>query len=182
MKKGTNWTIFCIPIGDTMSIWKAKVLSLTVKIINANPYGLLSQQELGVFEKGISIELPDDYRSFLLNYNGGKPVPSFFWIQPDEDGDSICQFYGLHDGPQHLRIDKSQGNNDYGIPDLLIPIGDDGLGNFICIGVTKSIYGEIYFLDHEEHFFDDPNSFQGIIKISNSFSDFINSLTERPDQ
>jgi len=103
---------------------------MTIKLTNPNPYGLLSQQRLNNFERSIKIRLPTDYRNFLLQYNGGNPVPSFFWIESKKDGSCAFEFYGLHDGPEHLSINTYKGKEHYGIPDSLIPIGDDGTGSF----------------------------------------------------
>jgi hypothetical protein len=154
---------------------------LTIKILDPNPYGPLSLERLESFEKFIQIKLPVDYREFLLQYNGGKPQPSGFWIHPYDDGDSVYQFLGLHDGPKGRSIDTCKGEELYGIPRSLLPIGDDGLGNSICLGLSESTYGEIFFLDHDEHPYHDPESPDGIIKLSNSFTEFCDSLIDHHD-
>jgi hypothetical protein len=153
-----------------------------VKIINAHPYGLVSSKTLEEFERRIHFSLPQDYRAFLLEYNGGQPVPSFFWIKPGKDGSAIYQFYGLHDGPKHLSIDTYAGQERYGIPSSMLPIGDDGLGNFICIGTSPVNQGNIYFLDHDLHPYQFPDSPEGITKLADSFTGFLVCLTESPDE
>ena len=153
---------------------------MTVKIKNTNPYGPLSWERLVNIENRIQKELPQDYRNFLLKYNGGQPVPSFFWIQPFHDGSGVYQFYGIHDGPIHLSIDTYLGEERYGIPNSMIPIGDDGMGNFICLGINSTNYGEIFFLDHDEHPYSTPDSMAGVLIISNTFDEFLHSLIEHP--
>jgi len=149
-------------------------------IIDANPFGSLSQEKLDEFERQIRTPLPRDYKNFLLQYNGGRPIPSFFWIKPIEDGSSIFQFYGLHDGPAHLSLETYAGEERYGIPASMIPLGDNGIGDFICVDLSSAHFGEVYFLDHEMHPFYNPESAEGITKLANSFSEFLFLLLDSP--
>jgi hypothetical protein len=153
-----------------------------VKIINAHPYGFVSSKAIEEFERRINKNLTQDYRAFLLEYNGGRPMPSFFWIKPKEDGSAVYQFYGLHDGPKHLSIDTCISQESYGIPSSMLPIGDDGLGNFICIGISPINQGKIYFLDHDLHPYQFPDSPKGIKKLADSFNGFLACLIESPDE
>ncbi|MEJ2304134.1 MAG: SMI1/KNR4 family protein [Anaerolineales bacterium] len=154
---------------------------MTAKIINANPYGPLSQKKIEEFERATQVNLPKDYQDFLLKYNGGRPVPSFFWIEQQKDGSAVYQFYGLHAGPRHLSIETFAGQERYGVPSWMLPIGDDGVGNFIGIGTSSANFGNIYFLDHDLHSYQTPNSSKGITKLSDSFTEFLNSLIENPE-
>ncbi len=149
-------------------------------IQNAHPYGMLSEDRLRAFEKKIGVTLPLDYREFLKQYNGGTPDPSGFWIQVDHDGSSVHQFYGLHDGPRWCSID-GYTNIEIGVPGKLLPIGDDGVSDFICLGIRDTEQGAVFFVDHEIHPYSEPNSFEGITKIANSFSEFLSSLREIPE-
>ncbi|MEJ2353030.1 MAG: SMI1/KNR4 family protein [Anaerolineales bacterium] len=154
---------------------------MTAKIINANAYGPLSQKKIEEFERATQVNLPKDYQDFLLKYNGGRPVPSFFWIEQQKDGSAVYQFYGLHAGPRHLSIETFAGQERYGVPSWMLPIGDDGVGNFIGIGTSSANFGNIYFLDHDLHSDQTPNSSKGITKLSDSFTEFLNSLIENPE-
>jgi hypothetical protein len=153
-----------------------------VIINNPNPYGCLSKIILRDFEIKNKINLPEDYRSFLLSNNGGQPNPSFFWIQPINDGSSVNNLFGLHNGPIHLSLETYIGGNYLKFPNLYLPFGDDGMGNFLCIVLTKDNFGEVVFLDHDLHDFQNLDSLIGISKIANSFSDFINSLIDPPEK
>ena len=154
---------------------------MTTKIINPNLYGPLLQKKFGEFEKQAHITLPKDFRNFLLQYNGGQPIPSFFWIKPQEDGSSVHQFYGLHGGPAYLSLETFAGKERYGIPESMLPIGDDRTGNYICIGISSTNFGKVFFLDHDKHPFHNPNSLEGVTELADSFSEFLCSLEERPE-
>ncbi len=151
------------------------------KIVNSNPFGKLVVDKLAEFEAKAGVHLPNDYKDFLLQYNGGKPIPSFFWIISREDGSSVYQFYGLYSESNPISINTFKGDVNYGIPDSMLPIGDDGTGNFICIGISAENIGNIYFLDHDKHSYHNPNSLDGTTKLADSFNDFLFSLTESPE-
>jgi hypothetical protein len=151
-----------------------------VTIENANPYGILDEEKLSSFENRLEISLPKDYQEFLIKYNGGVPNPSGFWIMPGEDGSEVLEFYGLHEGPPWRSID-GYTNVELGIPEKLLPIGDDGVGNHICIGIKGEESGVVYFIDHEIHPYHNCESFEGITKLANSFSEFLNGLEVLPE-
>lgn len=41
----------------------------------------LTAEELEKFEAHLQVQLPADYRQFLLKYNGGRPEPNLFTFQ-----------------------------------------------------------------------------------------------------
>jgi hypothetical protein len=154
---------------------------MIIEILNPRPYGSLSENRLCEFEHDFGLELPSDYRAFLLEFNGGSPNPSFFWIVKSSDGSSVHQLYGLHDGPPPYSIQTYAGKERYGIPSGMLKIGDDGVGNSICIGVSESIEGKIYFLDHELHPNNEPESMEGITRLAESFDSFLAILQPSPE-
>lgn len=147
-----------------------------IEMENANPYGSLSEERLKAFEDAIGIVLPMDYREFLKQTNGGRPVPNGFWIVEGRDGSQVYQFYGLHDGLRWFSIDGYIGEDRHGIPQGLLPIGDDGVGNILCIGISEDLKGAIYFVDHEIHPSGHPDSWKGITSVGESFSEFLAGL------
>lgn len=147
-----------------------------ITIRDANQYGPLLEERLQAFEKRLGVILPPDYREFLKRYNGGRPEPSGFWIRAGCDASEVHQFYGLHDGPKWFSIDCYTGVEQYGIPRGMLAIGNDGVGNTICIGIEGEKRGAIYFIDHEVHPYDKPDSFEGVIRLADSFSEFLSSL------
>jgi hypothetical protein len=149
-----------------------------VKILDPKPYGALSEKNLQNFETSLGCPLPSDYREFLLQYNGGKPAPGFFWIVKGEDGSEVNQFYGLHEGPKWLSIAYEFGKS-YGLPTDMLAIGDDGTGNLLCIEIAGPQAGSVYFLDHEAHPKSMPDACNGIYKLAGSFSEFLGSLTQQ---
>jgi cell wall assembly regulator SMI1 len=141
----------------------------------------ISASELEAIEKKLGIHLPDQYRSFLLVHNGGRPTPSIFRYR-NEAGpytDSEVDWF--------LAI-QSKDYNDFEtyydrykihrirMPTELVPIADDPGGNVICIVVDGPKLGAVYFWDHEEE--QDLPSYKNVHLIANSFDEFMNLLSE----
>lgn len=113
-----------------------------------------SEAELDALEHRLQIKLPENYRHFLLEHNGGRPVPKGFSFVEDSHGltgSSIAWFLAVHDGPY------SNFEKDYYVykvrnrrlPDNLMPIAHDPFSNQICMSFGGDDKGAIYFWDHE---------------------------------
>jgi hypothetical protein len=148
-----------------------------MKIENPNPYGPLTEARLKKFEEVLGATLPADYRDFLLRYNGGVPSPSDFWLVKNEDCRTLFGVYGLHDKEEE-NLEELRPNGEWGVPVTMLPIGNDGSSNEICVGIGGKDRGKVFFVDCGEHDYDDPNSRQGITKIADSFSEFLKKLTK----
>lgn len=44
-------------------------------------------EAIAQWERETALRLPDDYRAFLLRYDGGRPYPNLFWHTAREPGD-----------------------------------------------------------------------------------------------
>jgi hypothetical protein len=153
---------------------------MALEIVNPNPYGVLSEQKLQELELKLGTNLPEDYRSFLKKYNGGKPTTAGFWIERGVDCSEVHQFYGMHNGPKWSSLEYYIEEQP-GIAKNYLAIGDDGTGNFLCMKLQGHENGSIYFIDHEIHDFNKPDSLTGFTKVANSFTEFISSLTDLPN-
>ena len=145
-------------------------------IEDSNKFGVLDEKKLLLFERRIGTRLPEEYRQFLIEHNGGKPVPCDFKISEMEGEDSLHHVYGLHAGPIYLRLEEAYENHKGRIPTSMIPIADDPAGNAICIGIGRKNAGKIFFWDHEEE--------ENVTEICSSFGGFLESLFEwvNPDE
>ncbi len=61
----------------------------------------LGEADVEKLEAFFGFKLPDDYRSFMLQYNGGRPTPDSFLCNGDpKEPDNVHTFYSLHErGP-----------------------------------------------------------------------------------
>jgi len=154
-----------------------------MQVQNANRFGALPLQRLEQFEALLGTRLPDEYRQFLLQHNGGKPTPSVFMISADEGDAMLHHVYGLHDGPLHIRLDRARQTYLDRMPRSLFPIADDPGGNAICLGISGNERGKVYFWDHEmEADEGDEPTFENVYLVAESFASFLKSLKDLPKE
>jgi hypothetical protein len=150
-----------------------------------NPYGATSPEAIAEFEARWGVLLPFEYQQFLLKSNGGMPIPENFRV-PDfhGQGSALTSFYGIHNGPEHNRLDQACDVHRERIPADLIPIAWDAFGNEVCIGWKGERQGKIYFWDHEDEL--DENGlfvqdYRNVFWVANSLQEFLDSLMTLED-
>ena len=148
---------------------------METKYTTANPFGELSTKALEDFEQIIQYRLPEDYRKYLLSFNGAEPINTVCSISDDEGETSI---HGMHDCPKYCRIESNFGDDNSTKKTGLLAFAYEQGGNDFCICLQPKLYGEIYFYDHESSYVDDIDT---LIKIADSFDCFIESLTSKEE-
>ena len=152
----------------------------TIKIEGANEFGQLTSEQLFEFEQKHNLKLPDDYRSFLLKYNGGRPNPEIIdFIQYGENQSDIVNYLcGIHDGEYWASLEWHMESLNNRGPAGFVPFGYDPGGNIYLLGVIAEHFGKVYFWDHENEsmLYDKEPDFENISIIADSFSEFLNKL------
>lgn len=133
--------------------------------------------------KNVEIELggslPTEYKMFMVEHNGGRPVSRLIYSFMDYDSDTgssfengfdIYSFNKLEDIVEFYDNLFSSGL----IPEHYCPIADDSCGNelLLCLSDDEN-YGSVFFVDHEQ--FNEDESFK-VTKIANDFENFIKKL------
>jgi hypothetical protein len=144
-----------------------------------------SQDEIVELENRIGAPLPSDYKSFLLNYNGGCPDPNeFAYIEGNMQKYAILQmflgFSNITYRSLYYAIEVFK-ERDERLPSNLIPIANDVGGNLICISVEGDDVGKVYFWDmDDEANFDEGEvaSYRNVYWIADNFTDFIARITK----
>lgn len=111
-----------------------------------------TEAQVARFEKQIGSQLPEEYRNFLLTYNGGRPVSEGIEVfgHPSPYGyiALVDPIYSLHKSvPLYASLQSAVDADYYILPPGQIPIADSG-GNLITIDLQQKI-GVIYYFDHE---------------------------------
>jgi hypothetical protein len=144
-----------------------------------NPGPPIGESEIITLEKILGQEFPSGYREFLLKFNGGQPTESTFLLKGgrNEDEESIDSFHSI--GSEIRGYDLAWNINTYRfrIPADLLPIACDPFGNQICIKLGKSDASSVCFWDHDQEH--TPPTYLNVIKIADSFEQFLNDLYER---
>lgn len=101
-------------------------------------------------EKQYNIVLPEEYKRFLLKYNGGATPKTKFKI--NKVSSDIRAFYGLGNADKYYNFQKLIDNmnivGDY-IEDDMLPIAITVFGDDIVIGIGKEENGSIFFKYHD---------------------------------
>lgn len=140
----------------------------------------VSEQQLTDIESKLDLQLPAEYKEFLLMYNGGRPKPGGFLIQVGEakNRSLVDFFFCIKEGDIYdlVKYHKRLKNR---VPDCLLPIATDPFGNIICLSVSGPSYGKVYFWDHEEETEEgEAPRCDNVYLISDTFNDFLKNLTD----
>jgi hypothetical protein len=136
-----------------------------------------SESTIQQFEGEIARRLPDDYRQFIAQTNGGRPDPSRFTIHsPNGANDSVVDWFLTLDSSEKLyTVKKYSSMYQDRIPSGVIPIGCDPFGNLLLLDVGTRDFGCLYFWDHEKESMDD-RTWDNISLLATSFTEFVQRL------
>lgn len=144
-------------------------------IEESNLFGTIRLEDIVEFEKVNKVHLPDDYKQFLKDHNGGRPVPNL--CKPIRS--DVQWIYGMVEEPywaslfQHLDIFRHR------IPSWYFPIANDSGGNLYILSLYKDNHGTIAFWDHElETSGDADQYFENMTFVASSFTEFLDELAE----
>lgn len=142
-------------------------------------YPKITQEDIESLNSQLRMILPLEFTNFLLEHNGGQPKRKIFPAQKGRKFTfNVEALYGI--GP------KGENDNDFLmmysnhceiVPDELFPIGDNGIGDLICIGVQGEYYGKVYYWYRDGRVGEDetPN-FDNVDLLTNSFTEFLEML------
>ena len=140
----------------------------------------INENDLNEQEKYFKCKFPEDYKKFLLEYNGGIPerdIVSF--TEKDEITENyielilgICNEYAYS-----LKRKNNMFHNR--IPSNTIIIASDPGGNLFLMSIRGDDYGTIYFWDHEEEVCEGQEpDYSNLIFVAKSFTDLLNNLKD----
>ncbi|MDR1451398.1 MAG: SMI1/KNR4 family protein [Helicobacteraceae bacterium] len=136
----------------------------------------ITENKIVELETKLGYSFPEEYRTHLLKYNGGKCKPNVFsFIENNkETKSSIDWFLAIYEGKyDNLKLYMDMYIfEEKRLPDYFIPIAHDSGGNLVCISCSENENGFVYFWDHEN----EGNN--NVYLISESFNTFIKNLTE----
>jgi cell wall assembly regulator SMI1 len=135
-----------------------------------------TDDDIRSLEQKIGFPLPQDYRQFLLQYNGGVPKPErfAFRIPSGEQVSLVRVFFSLDENDPYYNLLRKLSVNEGYIPESCLPIGEDPFGNLILLELSKSHQGNVYFWDHESEGGDDLRDNMAL--IAGNFTEFTRLL------
>jgi len=151
-------------------------------IIVTESFGELTEAMLVAFETELGVKLPDVYRRFLLQHNGGKIKPNIFdFIDPyaafGKDRSLIHNLVGIHP-TKFETFAKLLAVYRGRLPVRFLPIAFDPFGNLICLSLSGDDRDAVYFWDHEleANEDEDPETMPNTYVIADNFQAFLDGL------
>jgi len=138
----------------------------------------LNPSVIANLENELGISLPNQYRRFLLEHNGGRPSADCFDFKGGTTGSCVDWFLGIHNKPHNNLLRYLETYKDR-IPQNFFPIAHDPGGNLIAISVAGFDRGRVYFWDHEQEKEEgETPDYSNVVPIADSFDEFIGKLYE----
>lgn len=127
-------------------------------------------RDFQAIEDKIGFFLPTAYKNLLSHSNGGHPELDTFLKEGEW---AINNFFHLGDFSPYLESVEWNYENKGNSPKSFLPFGRDGGGNLFCIDLSI-LNNPVYIL------IQNINSSK-IIKLTESFEEFIDALSVNPD-
>lgn len=133
---------------------------------------------IAAWEQQSGLKLPDDYRVFMLRYNGGKPYPlAFMHTARDADGfENPSEHYldPFHDWARVVSWSNELGNR---LPPRSLSIGADPGLIEIVLSLREEDFGAVYsWVRNRGVWGSDDNNY--LCAQAPSFRAFVESLTD----
>lgn len=116
------------------------------------------------FEAKYSINIPAQYKKFLLKYNGGETPETEFKLNKVFSDLRAIYGFGDLDYYSYKSLEKAYKFEEW-ISDNMLPIGSNDFGDEIMLGIGKKNNGKIYFYYHDR-----PKKY---IEIAEDFKSFV---------
>ncbi len=111
----------------------------------------LSEQALQELEEKLGVSLPEPYRRFLQEYNGGQPGQDAEILDiagAPFVGADVKMFFGARGGDEPDDLLSNKENLSGAFADHLLPIANDHSGSVYCIVTRGKERGYVYYLDY----------------------------------
>ncbi|MDD9266187.1 SMI1/KNR4 family protein [Paenibacillus sp. GCM10023248] len=141
-------------------------------------FGEITEEHIVAVEERYDFILPEDYKDFLLKYNGGKPKCRKFTTKNGRLTNHLMYFLPLiHNEVLCLAVAFLIFTKENELRFNIIPIGEDPIKNFVCISVAGDDFGSIYYWDFI-HCDEEIPTYKYLVPIADSFTEFIEGLEE----
>ena len=172
-----------------------------IKPVRGTEFYPCSDDEIQSLETEKGERLSEPYRTLLAKYGNWSfnDIASFPYSDvtvmeiktgsPYELSEDATLSYMYGGNEDYLySLERSLETYTERMPETLIPVGDDGGGNKICLGVKGQEKGMVFFWDHEnewdeEDYLEEEGEpmpeefkFQNVYLIANSFEEFLNQI------
>jgi hypothetical protein len=142
-------------------------------VLMAAPPTQPTQEDLRLLEEELGARLPDDYRAFLIKFNGGRPEPNWFPMQGELGVGGVDLFLGIRRPGEWDDLLTAKRRLLERMPPHMLPIAHAECGNLICLSLGGSDSGSVYYWDHElEADEGEEPTYANLSHVADSFATF----------
>lgn len=144
--------------------------------MNIKPFKEIKTEDILIIERELKVELPLDYKNFLLKFNGGiveKDDSNFVQVEGLSEEIVIDVFFGIHQNTNSDILHWNREMRDELLEKTII-IADDIIQGFIvliCEGEDKGVY---YWDD--AYNFETSDDESNVYWIADDFTSFLEQL------
>ena len=140
----------------------------------------IGEAQILKLERALGFALPEEYRVFLIQNNGGRahpdavPTPSF----PGSAASSLKVFYGIGTAIQSEDLLRRYGVWIEDCPRHLLPIACDDGGSQYCLSLSGSDRGCVYYWDYYREAHSVKTKYPFTYLLAKSFEEFLESFRD----
>jgi hypothetical protein len=136
----------------------------------------LSELDVSKLEMQLGMSLPEQYRRFLLNFNGGIPTPDIVTVEGLSGASADVQvFFGIGRSVESSCLEWNLTTLAKRIEKGLLPIATDSGGSVFCLCLRGRERGAVLYCDLQSVFADfksDPK----LYPVASNFDAFLDNL------
>lgn len=138
--------------------------------------GKLSEQELNAFQEKYHLDLPEDYKRYLRENNGGSTenVTVLFRAKRIKEWLSMGELFGVNHPVRGLSIETWQDEYDDELVENMVIIGALTFPGLLLLVNREDMKG-VYLWDHTLEF-ETSTRKKCVYTVADTFDDFLNSL------
>lgn len=146
------------------------------------PNPQITEADVRRFESKHDIVLPECYRQFLLQYNGGRPQPTDFPIRgfANNPFGAVHEMFGISLKNSVYDLDSVLTELEGTVPHGLVPIGCTEGDDFVCLDLRQRGEPVVYW-DRRPFWGNNIWKEEYLYPIADSFGDFLEKLEDSPD-
>lgn len=126
------------------------------------------------------MELPGDYRRFLLRGDGGVPERGTFSL-PEGGASVVNRFLSTRRNQEYSLWERLEYLGEF-IPEGFLPIAEDSGSNLVLIGTKGENRGAVFYYYHDRSARNPIPEAEDITRLSDSFAAFADDLRKDEDK
>ncbi|WP_437631955.1 SMI1/KNR4 family protein [Sorangium sp. So ce854] len=136
----------------------------------------ISDADISSLEERLGAVLPEEYRRFLLEFNGGSPTPDTVDVEglPGASAD-VQVFFGIGRSIESSNLDWNLAALAERLEAGMIPIAADSGGNVFCLALQGRRRGSVFYCDLES-VFGNLAAIPQLFQVASDFNVFLTQL------